>query len=386
VEGADLGEGIIASKLSERGLTMEPLYEGEPVLAVAAVDELTAAEAIEKIQIDFEPLPFVVDPVESLRPGSPNARTEGNVWVRPAQTSAPANPQVKQLKWTSGNFSDAKPEELPLGEHTDEWKVGDLDAGFKQADLILDETFVGPNTSHEPLETRTAMAYWQNGKLYMHCSTQSTMRTVAAVARWVGIDRENVVIISEYTGGGFGSKGSSSVFTAVAALLSKKANAPVMMRITRDDEYYIGRARPALHSRVKIGFRKDGRITALDGFVIVDNGPYDVVNDSRSAGDHVSLSYQPLAMRWRMVTVLTNTPPRGAQRAPGGFQANALMEPILARASRKLGIDQGRHPSHQCAGRKSAVRSGDRPRRAGFHDQRQLEGCARQGSGVVQVE
>ena len=84
VEGADLGEGIIASKLSERGLTMEPLYEGEPVLAVAAVDEHTAAEAIEKIQIDFEPLPFVVDPLESLRPGSPNARTEGNVWVRPA--------------------------------------------------------------------------------------------------------------------------------------------------------------------------------------------------------------------------------------------------------------------------------------------------------------
>jgi CO/xanthine dehydrogenase Mo-binding subunit len=340
VEGADLGEGIIASKLSERGLTMEPLYEGEPVLAVAAVDEHTAAEAIEKIQIDFEPLPFVVDPLESLRPGSPNARTDGNVWVRPTQASGPANPQVKELKWTGENFSAAKAEELPLGEHTDEWKVGDIEAGFKQADLVLDETFVGPNTSHEPLETRTAMAYWQNGKLYMHCSTQSTMRTIAAVARWVGIDRENVVIISEYTGGGFGSKGSSSVFTCVAALLSKKANAPVMMRITRDDEYYIGRARPALHSRVKVGFRKDGRITALDGFVIVDNGPYDVVNDSRSAGDHVSLSYQPLAMRWRMVTVLTNTPPRGAQRAPGGFQANALMEPILAKASRKLGIDQ----------------------------------------------
>ena len=78
------------------------------------------------------------------------------------------------------------------------------------------------------------MAYWQNGKLCMHCSTQSTMRTIAAVARWVGIDRENVVIISEYTGGGFGSKGSSSVFTCVAALLSRKANAPAMMRITRD--------------------------------------------------------------------------------------------------------------------------------------------------------
>src|SRR6185503_4729306 len=173
-----------------------------------------------------------------------------------------------------------------------------------------------------------------------HCSTQSTMRTVNAVARWVGIDPANVVIISEYTGGGFGSKGSSSVFTAVAALLSKKANAPVMMRITREDEQNIGRARPALHSRIKIGFRKDGRVTALDGFVVVDNGPYDVVGDSRSAGDHISLCFQPLAMRWRSLTVLTNTPPRGAQRAPGGMQGNALMAPIMVKAARKLGIDE----------------------------------------------
>ena len=88
VAGANLGEGIIASPLSERGLTNEPLYEGEPILAVAAVDELTAAEAIERIHIEFEPLPFVVDPIESLRPGSPNARTEGNVWVRAASAAA----------------------------------------------------------------------------------------------------------------------------------------------------------------------------------------------------------------------------------------------------------------------------------------------------------
>src|SRR6185503_10115311 len=354
VEGANLGEGIIASTLSERGLTMEPLYHGEPILAVAAVDELTATEAIERIQVEYEPLPFAVDPLETLRPNSPNARTQGNVWVRPlpapgapqpgpgagAPAAAPARPQVQELKWTAADFAAAGEGQLPLGKSTDEWQAGDIEAGFKQADLILDETFVGPNTSHQPLETRTAMAYWQNGKLYMHCSTQSVMRTIGAVARWVGIKPEDVVIISEYTGGGFGSKGSSSVFTAVAALLSKKANAPVMMRITRDDETYIGRARPALHSRVKVGFRKDGRITAVDGFAIVDNGPYDVVGDSRSAGDHISLACQPPAMRWRTVTVLTNTPPRGAQRAPGGMQGNTLMEPILAKAARKLGIDE----------------------------------------------
>src|SRR5688572_29480166 len=110
VEGANLGEGIIASTLSERGLTMEPLYHGEPILAVAAVDELTATEAIERIQIEYEPLPFAVDPIESLRPGGANARTQGNVWVRPATpapaagggaatpASARARPEVQELK------------------------------------------------------------------------------------------------------------------------------------------------------------------------------------------------------------------------------------------------------------------------------------------------
>jgi len=339
VAGANLGEGIIASTFSERGLTNEPLYEGEPILAVAAVDELTATEAIERIVIDYEPLPFVVDPIEALRPGSPSARVEGNVWVRPAPGEQ-AGPSPQEIKWTQEDFDAAGPGQMPTGRHTDEWIVGDVEAGLQQADLVLDETFVGSNTSHEPLETRTAMAYWQNGKLYMHCSTQSTMRTIGAVARWVGIPPEDVVIISEFTGGGFGSKGSSSVFVAVAALLSRKANAPVMMRVTRDDEYSIGRARPALHSRMKVGFRKDGRITAIDGFAVVDNGPYDVVSDPRSAGDHISLSYQPLAMRWRSLNVLTNTPPRGAQRAPGGMQGNTLMAPIMAKAARRLGIDE----------------------------------------------
>src|SRR5262245_28588571 len=143
VEGANLGEGIIASTLSERGLTNEPLYVGDPVLAVAAVDEATASEAIEKIQVEFQPLPFVVDPIETLRPGSPNARSQGNVWVRPAPARpaqpgaapAPTGPKVEQLKWTAEDFAAAKHGQLPLGKHTDEWAVGDLDAGFKQADL-----------------------------------------------------------------------------------------------------------------------------------------------------------------------------------------------------------------------------------------------------------
>jgi len=331
--------------LGERGLAMEPVYQGEPVLAVCAVDELTAAEAIEKIYVDYERLPFNVDPLDTLRPGSANARVEGNVWVRPApppgagRGGAPL-PQVKELKWTQADFDEAKDGKLPMGKWTDEFSFGDHEAGFKNAALVLDETFVTPNTSHQCLETRTSMAYWQNGKVFIHCSTQSTAQTVPGAARWLGVDPDKVVVISEYTGGGFGSKITSAISLIIPALLSKKANAPVMLRISREEEHYIGRARPSLLGRMKVGFSKEGKITALDMFVITDSGPYDPAGDGRQAGNIVSLLYQIPAMRWRGVTVITNTPPRSAQSSPGGMQGITLMEPVMAKAARKLGIDQ----------------------------------------------
>jgi xanthine dehydrogenase molybdenum-binding subunit len=335
----DNGTVIKASKWGERGLTNEPVYQGEPILAVAAVDELSAAEAIEKIQIDFELLPFVIDPLDTLRPGGPNPRTDGNVWTRPAGQN-PGPPAVTELKWTKADFADEKHGRLPMGKAPDEWSYGDVDSGFKNAALVLDETFVTPDTSHQTLETRSAMAYWQNGKVYIYTGTQSTAQTLPAIARWLNISPDNVVFISEYTGGGFGSKITGGVSMIIPALLAKKTNAPVMMRISREEETFIGRARPGFQGRMKVGFSKEGRITALDMFVICDNGPYDAVGDSASSGRIVSLLYQPQAMRWRGVTVLTNTPPRSAQSSPGGLQGIVIIEPIIAKAARKLGVDQ----------------------------------------------
>ena len=344
----DNGTVIRANPKSERALTMEPLYQGEPILAVAAVDELTAAEAIEKIRIDLEPLPFVIDPLESLRPGGPNPRTDGNIWVRPPAPAAvagsppppPPPPTIGELKWTEADFEEAKQGRLPLGKTPDEWSYGDVEAGFRNAALVLDETFVTPDTSHQTLETRSAMAYWQNGKVYVYTGTQSTAQTVPAVARWLNIDVSKVVLISEYTGGGFGSKVTAGISLIIPALLSKKANAPVMMRISREEETFIGRARPSLLGRMKAGFSSDGRIIALDMFVICNNGPYDAGGDVPSSGRIVSLLYQPQAMRWRGATILTNTPPRSAQSSPGGMQGIAIIEPVIAKAARKLGIDQ----------------------------------------------
>ncbi len=332
----DNGTVIKASKWGERGLTMEPLYDGEPILAVAAVDELTAAEAIERIHIDFERLPFVVDPLDTLRPGGPNPRTDGNIWfAQPGST-----PKVAELKWTEADFAEAQHGRLPMGKTRDDWSYGDLDAGFKDAALVLDETFVTPDVSHQTLETRSAMAYWQNGKVYVYTGTQSTAQTQPVLARWLNMDPSKVVFISEYTGGGFGSKVTGGVSMIIPALLSKKANAPVMMRISREEETCIGRARPGFQGRMKVGFSKEGRIVALDMFVISDNGPYDAQGDSPTSGHMVSLLYQPQAMRWRGVTVLTNTPPRSAQSSPGGLQGIAIIEPIIAKAARKLGVDR----------------------------------------------
>ena len=330
----DTGAVIKANPWGERALTMEPAFQGDLILAVAAVDERTAAEAIEKIEIEFEPLPFVIDPLDSLRPGGPNARVDGNVWVR-----GESGPEVRELKWTEADFAEAGDGKLPMGETPGQWSYGDLDAGFKQAALVLDETFSTTNVSHEALEPRSTLAYWRGGKLFVHTGTQSTIQTVPAIARWMNMDAEKVVLVSEYTGGGFGGKGTASIALIIPALLSKKANAPVMMRITREEEHFIGRARPSLHGRMKAGFSREGRLLALDLFVVMDNGPYDENHDAAAAGMIASLLYQPAAMRWRGIAVLTNTLTRTYQTAPGGMQGVTLVESVLVKAARRLGID-----------------------------------------------
>src|ERR1039458_1091114 len=107
----------------------------------------------------------------------------------PAATASqgPGAPAVTELKWTKADFEELKHGRLPTGKTPDEWSYGDLDSGFKNAALVLDETFVTPDTSHQTLETRSAMAYWQNGKVYIHSGTQSTAQTLPAIARWLNI-------------------------------------------------------------------------------------------------------------------------------------------------------------------------------------------------------
>ncbi len=317
---------------NEAALTNEPRYEGEPILAVAAVSEQLASDAIELIDIDLEPLPFVLDPLDSLKPGGPNARTDGNTTI---------GREIGEIKWSASDLAGLAAGEIPMGaEAAAEWSFGDLEAGFAEADVIVEEHSYNQSTSHQPLESRTTMAYWEGNKLYVYPSVQSTARAVGPMARWAGIEPSNVVLINEFTGGGFGGKISGYVHAQIPILLSKKINRPVMMRVTRREENAIGRARPGVQARIRLGMRADGRITALDIHGIGDQGPYGRSGDAMNVAGIGSLCYQPLACRMRGTNVYTNTPPRGPQRAPGGVQSMTMLEPIIQKAAKQLGLDQ----------------------------------------------
>jgi CO/xanthine dehydrogenase Mo-binding subunit len=319
-----------ATAPAEPILTNEPLYVGDRILAVAARSEELAQEAIDRIKVEYEPLPYVIDPLASLFPAGPDARTDGNVVTAQG---------LKSVKWTAGDFSSAG-EALPAGAAGVEWSFGDVDAGLSAARYVLDESFVTAALSHHCLEPRSCMAYWQGDKVFVYGSTQSQTAVVPNLARLAGVEPDNLVYISEFCGGGFGSKINAYPVMGVPIYMAKKTGMPVLMRVSRAEEALFGSSRPAFQGRVKMGFRADGRVTAVDLYIVQQNGPYSGGGDLGGAAGAVSLLYQPLAMRYRGIQVSTNTTPTGAQRGPGQNQIAAAIEPLIDKAAKQLGLDR----------------------------------------------
>ena len=310
-------------------LTNVPVYVGDPILAVAAVDEKIAEDALQKIKVDLEPLPFVVDPIDSLRPYGPSARTEGNIFPR----------EMRELSWSFEDVERFQNGQEPTGPAPTEWSYGDLEAGFDNAAVVLEESFVTTGYAHMSMEPRSVLSYWQGGKCHVYGSTQSQNFVVPFLAKMLGIEQKDLVYVSEYCGGGFGSKIAAYPVLAIPGYFSRKLGRPVMLRITREEEYYVGSARVGFQGWIKAGFTKEGKVSAVDLYIVQDLGPNQTGGDASSAGGAVSILYQPDAMRLRDVPVLTNTTPRGAQRGPGQNQIAAVFEPLLDKAARELGMD-----------------------------------------------
>ena len=321
------------SEGQEPVLTNEPIYQGQPIAAVAAVDETLAADAVAAIDIEIEPLPFALDPLDTLRPGGPNPLPEGNAYD---------GFEIAEIKWTAGQMAAVEGSEFPETDFPGAggWEVGDWEAAFAEADLVVSRPIVHQSQTHHPMEPRSAMAYWQNGRCFLHCSTQSVARTQRAHAQRLGIEEADLALLSPWTGGGFGSKIFGTLTDVIPAALSREIGRPVMMRVTRDEETYFGRARSGLQGWVKMGFRADGRLTAVDLLLVQDSGSYGRMGDFNAAASIASLAYQPETMRFRGIPVITNTPPHGAQRAPGGAQIVTMLTPVFDEAARALGVDR----------------------------------------------
>ena len=318
-------------------------YVGQPILAVAAISEAVAEAALEKIVIDFERREFVTDPLESLVEGGPNAYPQGNTLVQTEQAAAgttQAGSAVDAIKWTNDQVTQFRSGNEPAGARfSAEWEYGDLEAEFAQCTTIVEEPFVTIGYPHHSLESRTGMAYWENGKCYFHGSLQSHSIAHAPLAGMLGVSPENVCLINENTGGGFGSKIFPYPIMGVVGLFARKLNRPLQLRITREEEFYIGSARSGMQGWMKVGVKPDGKVGAVDVIIVNDAGAGGGGSGSGSAR-HVSIAYQPAAMRFRGIAIYTNTTPRGAQRGPGENEMSAAIAPIMDKAAREAGIDR----------------------------------------------
>ena len=319
-------------------LTNEPVFVGDPILAIAAVDDTIASNALGKIRIEYEPLPFCVDPLESLRAGGPDARLGGNVYAPAGFTDRSAKPEP--FKWTDEELDGFLQGVPPAGDTPIQWSVGDIDEGFRQASFVIEKNFVTAGYAHHSMEPRSSMAYWQNGRCYLHGPSQSQSSMLPGLAQMIGIGLDELVYINENCGGGFGSRSTPYPMLVLPAYFSRKINRPVALHLSRADEFYLGKARSGFQGNVKIGFRDDGRIAAMDLFLVQDIGCQTGFPSAAAAAGATSLVYQPETMRFRAIPVMTNTTPKGAQRGPGQNQIASAIEPLLDQAAVNLEVDR----------------------------------------------
>ena len=177
-------------------LTNEPTLVGEPILAVAAIDEKTAETAIAMIDVTFEQMPFALDPLDSIVEGGPNAYNGGNTFD--------FREGFKDIRWTADQVTSFRNGNEPTAEPQQAWEYGDLAAAFAESAFVYEAAFTTAGYPHMSMEPRSAFAYWENGKCFLHGTSQSLTPVAEGMAAIVGCPIEDFIFINEATGGGFG--------------------------------------------------------------------------------------------------------------------------------------------------------------------------------------
>ncbi len=277
-------------------------YVGDEVAAVAAVDEETASDALELIDVSYESLPFVTEMEEAVKSSAPKL-------------------------WPGGNLVGGKPYV---------YERGDLEKGFAAADLVVEETFRTQTELHTCLEAHGSVVMWEGDKLTVWDSTQGVFAVRDALAAIFNLPANHVRVIKQYMGGGFGSKLEVGKYTAIAALLARRANRPVKLILMREEEQISTGNRPATIQHVKMGVKKEGTLTAIQLKAYDGNGAYP---GGTPCGMPYSEMYLCPNVRTEDYMVFFNAGRSRATRAPGFVPGTFGLESMMDIIAQKLGMD-----------------------------------------------
>jgi putative selenate reductase molybdopterin-binding subunit len=277
-------------------------FVGEPVAAVAAVDRHTAEEALQLIVVDYEPLPFVLDPEEALKAGAPQI-------------------------WPEGNLSPtARNETIPIGA-----KRGSVDEGFTASDHVFEDRYSTSFVHNAQMEPRVCVAAWEADKLTVYTPTGGVANCRTDMARDLGIPPEKVRVVCRYMGGNFGNKNQNHDSDLIAATLAKNAGAPVKLELSRKEDWIGVHGRWPTAQYYKVGVKNDGTLQAIQMRGYSGMGPYRK-NTGNIAGVEI---YQCANIETSISPVYTNRTVsanfRGPEFPQGFFGIQSMMDDVAAR-------------------------------------------------------
>jgi len=312
VTGADCDKtfGVLPIARSEHPLARDKVrYRGEPVAAVAAVDDATAREAIRRIKLKVRELPAYFTAKDALAPGA--IRLHGK-----------------------------KPNNI---ERDVLFELGSTMDGFAQADLVREATYNCAEVCQNQMEMHAAIAEYDavRERITVHASTQVPYYVHLMLSQILGMEMSRIRVIKPHVGGGFGCRTEALNIELIAALLAREAKGTVRIVTSREETFITHRGRPETDIKLKIGMRKDGRITAVECECDQRGGAhsgYGVVT-ILYAGSMLYAIYDLHNVKYVGRRVLTNTPPCGAFRGHGTVDIRFAFESLLDQMASELGLD-----------------------------------------------
>ncbi|WP_406676951.1 xanthine dehydrogenase family protein molybdopterin-binding subunit [Moorella sp. ACPs] len=297
-------------------------YYGEPVAAVAAVDLDTAQEAVDLIEVEYEPLPAVLDVEAALQEGAPLVHEDLGTysWIKGVYFPKPGTNIANHFKL----------------------RKGDVEAGFARADVIVENSFYQPQVLHMPLETHVAIAKWSTGdRIKVWTSAQSPFAVRDLLSAATGVPRSQIEVIVPYVGGGFGGKAGIHLEALVACLSRAARGRPVKLTATREEEIATLPCRQGLLAKIKTGVTREGRIIAEEIAYLWDAGAYADygVNIGRAAGYSGVGPYEIENVKIDSYTIYTNHIFGTAYRGFGHAEFFWAIERQRDLVAKELGMD-----------------------------------------------